>query len=795
MSSLWDSFVNYDNFFLAWERVLNVSSRMIHDKLGLEIFAYNLQANLEDLVRQVNAGDFPYEPLADHKVYVPKASTTLRTMSLMSVPDVIVYQSLANVIADRSQSSLITQENEHVLGNLYAGPNQKWMLKPWKYQYNKFVKRIEQLYKARNHWIASTDIVAFYDTIDHERLLFITQKYCGDDQRFIDLVRKCLSKWSAHNGSVTMSRGVPQGANASDYLANLFLHDIDKEMIRQGYHYVRYVDDIRILGPNKSTVQQGLILFDLELKRAGLVAQVSKTSVHEIEDIDKEINRLRFIVTDPSGGSSPYFLISTPTLPKGEQAESVADYVHKTSTVDNSSSNGRDELSLSEQEDEQEENTETVAGGTDSIETDTDYEGNESLQGQLLDKFNEAYALLDDPDKARQAESTITFCLFRLDPNEDIRDKVLDLLQKLPWRSGAVTKYLSLFKDDEYVASGLIKFIEQHRVYSWHRANALEVLYEVKNTQDVYEICRSWLSDTRTDWYARTIAARILANIPGQHAFFVECFRREQIVSANEDAEATAILRQQLAFGAFQRIRSNKKQLALFDLICRDSSPMLHRLAIYLLQQPKCNVTWEELQEHHEKMGDFSEFITEIGLSANAPKRCFVAQTLSTFYEVSLDTNDLRPFYLNHYDLAVERLRESIIATSRSNDAYVSKFHQFAHLTLIGFYEFSLPAESGLYEGYARLTDRQIFSNTLPLGVDTWKRLGGLRNRVDHPVDKKTQAHTKRITTKEVNLLQKELRVALQELFDVWLNSPPPPSPSATSSTAVTQPQSIAATS
>ena len=71
----------------------------------------------------------------------------------------------------------------------------------------------------------------------------------------------------------------------------------------------------------------GLIMFDLELKRAGLVAQVSKTSVHEIEDIDKEVNRLRFFVTDPSGDGSSSFLVATPTLPRSEQAESVADYV------------------------------------------------------------------------------------------------------------------------------------------------------------------------------------------------------------------------------------------------------------------------------------------------------------------------------------------------------------------------------------------------------------------------------------------------------------------------------------
>lgn len=144
-NGLWDKFANYENFLLAWQRTVNVTSRMINEKLGMEIFAYNLQSNLEDLVQQVNSEDFPYLPLADHKVYVPKPSTTLRTMSLMAVPDVIVYQALVNVIADHSHLHLVSHENEHVLGNLYAGTGKRWMLQPWKRQYSRFVKRVEKL--------------------------------------------------------------------------------------------------------------------------------------------------------------------------------------------------------------------------------------------------------------------------------------------------------------------------------------------------------------------------------------------------------------------------------------------------------------------------------------------------------------------------------------------------------------------------------------------------------------------------------------------------------------------------
>lgn len=764
--TLWERFANYDNFLLAWQRTVNCSSRIVHDELGLRIFAYNLQANLEDLVRKVQAEDFPYTPLADHKVYVPKPSTTLRTMSLMAVPDLIVYQALVNVIADETHPYLVTHENQHVWGSLYAGPGKRWMLKSWKRQYWRFVNYIEKLYRAGNTWIASTDIVAFFDTIDHERLLGLVDRYCASvDVQFKDMFRACLSKWSAHSANITMSRGIPQGSNASDFLANLFLYEIDREMIVNGYHYTRYVDDVRILGPDKPTVQHGLILFDLALKRAGLVAQVSKTSVHEIKDIEQEVIRLRVRITDPSGNGNDT-LITMPSPPRSEQAASTADYINEM-VSDN----------LDGYQGEQSDDTDGFVDDEDSMLTATsepsssDETGLPDLQQKLREKFLETVPLLDDPNESREAEATLTFCLYRLDPHESIRANALDLLYRLPWRSEAITIYLARFKRDPQVAEGLKEFIAKHDVYSWHRANALWALSEVAGAYSVGSICRAWIANSQMDWHSRTIAARLLAQLPGQHAYFMECLQREQ-GRINDDPEETAILRQELAHGAFQRIKSPQKQLALFRLMCLDGSSLLKRLVVYLLQQPECNITWDDIKPYHQNLGELAELIISLGISTDTPRPCFIAKTLAKTYEVSLTLDDLRPFYASHYPKAVESLRKSTIAYHKLPNEYISAVHQFAHITLIAFYEYVWPAEGGLYEAYAKLIDRQIFTNSLSKGVDIWRRLGAMRNRVDHPVDKKTRSHSQKITTKEAEFMSKELQVALQEMFDVWLNVP-----------------------
>ncbi|MGB8982183.1 MAG: hypothetical protein WCC12_09920, partial [Anaerolineales bacterium] len=352
-----------------------------------------------------------------------------------------------------------------------------------------------------------------------------------------------------------------------------------------------------------------------------------------------------------------------------------------------------------------------------------------------------------------------------------ILSAVLMLLDRLPWRSEAITTCLARFEGNKGAAKGLREFIVRHEVYIWHRTNALWALYKVSGAKSVEDICRTWVANANLDWYARTVAARILADVPAQHAFLLECLKREQssITSSHLDTE---ILRQELAYGAFKRIRSESKQLSLLKLICNDPSPLMKRLAIYILQQLSCKVVWNDLRDCHENMKDFSDLIVAVGVSPEAPRPCLIADTMIKMYGVSLNLKDLRGLYLQHYEPAISPLRNSISAYHKNPDEYISEFHKFVHLTIIGFYESVLPTEAGLYsnEGYGGLVNRSIFSQTLPNGLSTWKDLGGLRNRVDHPVDTKTRTHSRKIEYKEMHNIFQRLKVALAELFEVWEN-------------------------
>ncbi|MBE9200068.1 MULTISPECIES: hypothetical protein [unclassified Nodularia (in: cyanobacteria)] len=452
----------------------------------------------------------------------------------------------------------------------------------------------------------------------------------------------------------------------------------------------------------------------------------------------------------------------------------AADYVKKTNTDSIEEETKTSNISTESDEDsddgfEEEEEEGNIYSSNKNL--NINITGNEKLQEQFREIFLEAYSLLDNSAKSKEAESNITFCLYRLEPHESIREPILDLLYRLPWRSEAVCNCLGRFKNDSVIIRKLQDFITEHKVYSWHRANSLWSLYQISGAKNTAFICREWLADTRLDWYARMIAARILAELPGQHSYFMECLQQEQH-NSKDDPEASSLLRQKLAYGAFQRIKLHNKILALFRLICSDKSPVLHRLVIYLLQMDKCRVTWDDLKPHHQEMSKLSDLVKDVGLSPDAPKICFIYQTLSTMYEVSLSQTDLRDFYKSHYEKAVEHLRESFKNYQQSPSDYIRTFHQFAHLTLIAFYEDILPSEQGIYGkgGYGDLSHRGVFVTTLPNGVNTWKDLGNMRNRVDHPVEQNTKSHSRKITVKEAEFISKKLKVALYEIFDIWLS-------------------------
>jgi len=99
-------------------------------------------------------------------------------------------------------------------------------------------------------YVLKTDIDDFYESIPHERLL----NKINDDNLLTPFSRKILRqiirKYTRLSGS---NKGIPRGICVSAYLAELFMRDVDNEIVSMGEisYYARYVDDIIIIFTSK----------------------------------------------------------------------------------------------------------------------------------------------------------------------------------------------------------------------------------------------------------------------------------------------------------------------------------------------------------------------------------------------------------------------------------------------------------------------------------------------------------------------------------------------------------------
>ena len=249
--------------------------------------------SIHNLSKKIKSG---YVPEQSFKVYVPKPNGLNRMYTLMGVEDQIVYQAYANKLADQMQvDSIKRRYKETVFGNLYAGKKSDFFFQRWEDSYKAFTKAIIKAYKNGNEYIASFDLTACYDSINHNLLEDILRKFHFAEACIKQLIT-LLEKWCSPSSDHLIGVGIPQGPQASGIIAESVLSEYDSfvESLKKSYDfkYFRYVDDIKILAKEEETVNWILFLLDKKSKELGLFPQASKVSIHKIINIDDEVKRI-----------------------------------------------------------------------------------------------------------------------------------------------------------------------------------------------------------------------------------------------------------------------------------------------------------------------------------------------------------------------------------------------------------------------------------------------------------------------------------------------------------------------
>ena len=222
-------------------------------------------------------------------IYVPKASGLHRPLALLNLEDQIVLQAFANLAAKRIQLRRAPLQFKVVFSNILEKKDSIFFFRRWQDTYAAFQRRIRKLYRDELRWVGDFDLAAFYDTISHELLLKTIYPRTTNDA--LDWIAMCLRKWSSDRAASGHGHGLPQGPLASDFLAECFLLPIDL-VLQQHKGYMRYVDDVRLLGATEDEVRAALIELEHHCRERGLIPQTGKFAIKHAPSVQDALGML-----------------------------------------------------------------------------------------------------------------------------------------------------------------------------------------------------------------------------------------------------------------------------------------------------------------------------------------------------------------------------------------------------------------------------------------------------------------------------------------------------------------------
>lgn len=232
----------------------------------VEAFRKDLPQNLQNLRQRILTGNVSVGKYHYFKIYDPKE----RLICAASFDERVLHHAVMNVCHPYFE--------RHLIYDTYATRIGKGVYKA--------LDRAKSN-MAKYTYVAKLDVKKYFDSIDHDVLLMKLARLFKDKlllSIFEKIIRSYESGIANGTDSEKRGKGVPIGNLTSQYFANHYLSETDhfiKEKLKVPL-YVRYMDDMLLMGNDKSLLKQQLSEIDRHLQQIGLQlkpAVLNKTSV------------------------------------------------------------------------------------------------------------------------------------------------------------------------------------------------------------------------------------------------------------------------------------------------------------------------------------------------------------------------------------------------------------------------------------------------------------------------------------------------------------------------------------
>jgi group II intron reverse transcriptase/maturase len=220
--------VERQNVLAALRRVRKNKGSPGIDGMTVDELVPHLVGNWPEIRARLLEGS--YEAQAVKRVEIPKPGGGTRMLGIPTAVDRLVQQCILQVLQPRFDPTF---------------SNSSYGFRPGRSAHDG-VCAAQRHIQSGKRVVVDVDLEKFFDRVNHDVLMGRLEKRIAD-KRMLGVIRRFLTAGMMADGVVTERwEGTPQGGPLSPLLANVLLDEVDKELEKRGFAFVRYADDCNV---------------------------------------------------------------------------------------------------------------------------------------------------------------------------------------------------------------------------------------------------------------------------------------------------------------------------------------------------------------------------------------------------------------------------------------------------------------------------------------------------------------------------------------------------------------------